>query len=83
MGSGDRNPDVKVVFGQRLRETRLKRGLAQERLAELAGLDRTYISKIEKGERNISLVTAARLARALGVDMKELLAGQPDEEPME
>jgi len=65
--------DVQVRFGRRLRETRQGRGISQEKLAELAGLHRTYISGVERGERNISLANIERLARALGVAMSDLM----------
>lgn len=54
-------------FGQRLRALRLERDMSQERLAELAGLHRAYISGVEIGRRNISVWTVHRLANALGV----------------
>jgi len=49
------------------------RHVSQEKLAELAGLHRTYASSVERGERNISLVNIERLAIALGVSMGSLL----------
>ena len=60
-------------FGQRLRALRLERGMSQERLAELAGLHRAYISGVEIGRRNISLWTVHRLANALGVTSSALV----------
>ena len=68
--------DVQIRFGERLRAVRQQRGISQEKLAELAGLHRTYVSSIERGERNVSLVNIERLAAALGVAMTELM---PDE----
>ncbi|MDZ4178675.1 MAG: helix-turn-helix transcriptional regulator, partial [Coriobacteriia bacterium] len=44
-------------FGRRLKELRLERGLSQEKLAHLSGLDRTYISQAEQGRRNTTLMT--------------------------
>jgi len=46
--------------------------MSQERLAERAGLHRTYIGAIERGERNVSLKNIARIAKALGVQAKDL-----------
>ena len=57
----------------RLREIRLKKGISQERLAELAGLHRTYVSSVERGGRNISLENIDRLATALGEPMAKLM----------
>jgi transcriptional regulator with XRE-family HTH domain len=65
--------DVAVRFGQRLREVRQARGISQEKLAEKAGLHRTYVSSVERGQRNISLFNIEGLARALGVKMAELM----------
>jgi len=64
--------DVQRRFGERLREIRRKAGLSQEDLALEAGLDRTYISSVERGERNISLQNIAKLANALGVQLGTL-----------
>jgi transcriptional regulator with XRE-family HTH domain len=67
--------DIKVRFGRRLRELRRERGLSQEELAFRSGLHRTYVSSAERGERNVSLVNIERLARALGVDICDLIPG--------
>jgi transcriptional regulator with XRE-family HTH domain len=61
--------DVLAQFGNRLRTTRQRKGISQERLAEVAGLHRTYVSSVERGKRNISLMNIERLATALGVAM--------------
>ena len=58
-------------FGSRLREERHKRGLSQEELAEIAGLHRTYIGMIERGEKNITLENIERLANALKVKISD------------
>jgi transcriptional regulator with XRE-family HTH domain len=60
-------------FGKRLRSVREKVGVSQEKLAEMAGLHRTYVSSVERGKRNISLLNIQRLARALKVSMAELM----------
>ena len=65
--------DVRVRFGKRLKSVREKVGISQEKLAELAGLHRTYVSSVERGQRNISLQNVERLADALGVTMAELM----------
>lgn len=64
--------NIKQKFGKKIKELRLKAGLSQEVLANLAGLDRTYIPSIEKGERNVSITVAEQLANALDVSVKEL-----------
>jgi ribosome-binding protein aMBF1 (putative translation factor) len=74
--SGPRRPtDVKVMFGQRVRRCRKHAGLSQEALADLAGLDRTYVSGIERGKRNVSLQNICRLAAALKVEPAHLMKG--------
>jgi transcriptional regulator with XRE-family HTH domain len=70
------NKDIKYYFGQRLKEIRLSQKISQEELAFISGLHRTYVSSVERGERNISLVNIQKLANALEVSMKELI---PDE----
>jgi transcriptional regulator with XRE-family HTH domain len=69
---------VLVRFGQRLRQARLKAGVSQEKLADLAGLHRTYVSSVERGLRNISLENIDRLATALGVEMADLMPKRTD-----
>ena len=59
-------------FGKTLRELRTERGLSQEKVAELAGLDRNYVGMIERGERNPAVVNIVRIAKALGVPPGEL-----------
>ncbi|MFO0809046.1 MAG: helix-turn-helix transcriptional regulator [Gemmataceae bacterium] len=64
-------------FGRRLGEVRRKAGVSQERLADLAGLHRTYVSSVERGKRNISLLNIARLAVALQVSLGDLMPPLP------
>jgi transcriptional regulator with XRE-family HTH domain len=61
-------------FGRSVRERRLAKGLSQEALADLAGLHRTYIGSVERGERNVSLDNIVRLAEALECYPADLLA---------
>ena len=63
--------DIKRIVGQKLRKLRQKAGISQEKLALTADIDRTYISSIEKGERNISIVVLEKLAKALNVSIKD------------
>ena len=58
--------DLTRRFGALVRQLRLEKGMSQERLAELCGLHRNYIGAIERAERTPSIVTADKLARALG-----------------
>ncbi|HEC2559929.1 helix-turn-helix domain-containing protein [Klebsiella michiganensis] len=67
------NPeDIKNVFGENLRRIRMEKNISQENLAFLSGMDRTYVSGIERGKRNVSLVNINKIALALNVEIKEL-----------
>lgn len=64
---------LKVHFGLTLRRARETLKLSQEVLAEKAGLHRTYIGQVERGERNISIDNMERLAEAVGMELWEML----------
>lgn len=66
---------ITQVFGENVRETRKKLGISQDDLAVRAGLHRTYIGAVERGERNITLVNAQKIAVALNVELAYLLRG--------
>lgn len=61
------------AFGRRIKTIRSEQSISQEQLGQLAELDRTYISGIERGLRNVSLINIERLAAALDVEPAELL----------
>ncbi len=63
--------DIKILVGKRVKELRNKLGISQEELADIAQLDRTYITSVERGKRNISIVNVEKLANALKVTLKE------------
>ena len=65
--------DMRVLVGENVRKVRLKRGLTQERFAEKSGFSQQYLSSLENGRRNPSIVTIYELATALGVSHLELL----------
>ncbi len=62
-------------FGQNVRDKRESLDLSQEGLAEKAELDRTYVGGIERGERNPTIVSAVRIAKALKTSVAELCEG--------
>jgi transcriptional regulator with XRE-family HTH domain len=64
---------ARKLFAANLRRERETRDLSQEASADLAGLHRTYVGSVERGERNISIDNIERLGRALGVDPADLL----------
>ena len=70
-GLADRNP--RTLVGRNLRRLRLAAGISQEELGFRANLDRTYVSSVERGHRNISIDNIFRLASALECDPRELL----------
>jgi transcriptional regulator with XRE-family HTH domain len=72
--------DVLLRFGQRVRELRRLTGLSQEELAALCGLDRTYVSSLERGKRNVGLRNIAALASALGVSLSQFFEGVTSDE---
>ncbi|MBA7486275.1 hypothetical protein ES707_21831 [subsurface metagenome] len=64
---------ILVKFGNRIREERLKQNLSQEELASRAQVHRTYIGMIERAEKNITLENIEKIARALRININELL----------
>jgi len=66
-----RDPELQTL-GNGIRRCRVRRGLSQERLAEVADLHRNYIGLLERGERNPSAGTLIAIARALGVSPRDL-----------
>jgi transcriptional regulator with XRE-family HTH domain len=66
-----------MIFASNLRQARKERGISQEDLADLAGLHRTYVGSVERGERNISIDNMECLALALDRSLIELLTLAP------
>lgn len=67
--------DILEGFGKHVRERRVKMGLSQERFAGKCQLDRTYISGIERGKRNVSLRNIKVIADTLNTTISELTKG--------
>ena len=63
--------EIQVLVGLRIKELRNQLGISQEELANRAELDRTYITSVEKGRRNISLGTLEKITKQLGCTMHE------------
>ncbi len=63
---------IVILFGERVRELRKEKEISQEELADRAGVHRTYIGMIERGEKNITIVNIQKIAKALGVGIREL-----------
>ena len=64
--------DALILFGNRVRQIRLEKGLSQEKLALLSGLHRAYVGAVERGERNVTFKNIEKLAKALDISMNEL-----------
>jgi transcriptional regulator with XRE-family HTH domain len=71
------HPRPNQLFGERVRGFRARIGLTQEQLGRAAGMHRTYIGGVERGERNVSLHNILKLATALRVDASDLVTGLP------
>lgn len=67
-------PDIKQRFGKAIRRRRRELDISQEKLAEIAEIHRTYISSIERGNRNPSLENIEKLAKALDISISALFA---------
>ena len=65
--------DMRKLVGQNVQRLRLKKGLTQERFAELSGFSQQYLSGLEKGKRNPTIITLYEIATTLGVSHLELL----------
>lgn len=70
---GQAEQQLLVRFGATVRATRVQAGMSQEELGERAGLHRTYVGAVERGERNVSIINIYALAKALGLPAAGLL----------
>jgi transcriptional regulator with XRE-family HTH domain len=68
-------PDIRERFGFAVKDRREALGWTQEEFAERAGIHRTYLSDIERGTRNVSLINIERVAAALSLTISELFQG--------
>lgn len=65
--------DVRIKFGAKIKALRISKGYSQEKLAELADLDRTtYIPGIESGKRNVSIIVIEKIAKAFQLSISDL-----------
>lgn len=70
--------DVRRLVGQNVKQLRKAAGLSQAELAERMGVDRAYVSGLEQGRRNTTIVTLWHIAKALGVKISLFFAEKPD-----
>jgi transcriptional regulator with XRE-family HTH domain len=68
-----REQTISERFGQVIKAVRERQGISQEKLAELAEIDRTYVSMIERGKRHPTLEVAGRIADALSMKLSEVI----------
>lgn len=64
-----------IALGERIRETRKRKGWTQEELAEHAAIDRSYLGGVERGERNVTFTMLVAITSALETDVSELTRG--------
>ena len=64
--------DIKIKFGLRLKQLRKEKGISQEELMAATGIHRTYLSEVERGIRNISIVNIEKISLALNIDVMEM-----------
>ena len=74
----NKHPDL-VLLGKNIRKLRMAKGFTQESLAFEAGLDRSYLGGVERGERNLSFLTLSTIAKCLSCDIAKLTKGIPSE----
>lgn len=65
--------NILLLFGHNVQKYRKAKGLSQEKLAEIAGVHRTYIGMIERAEKNITLCNMEKIAKSLNVSISQLL----------
>lgn len=66
--------NIQEKFGKRVRDLRSKKGISQEALAHNADLDRTYMTSVENGKRNISIQNIEKIIKALGISVAEFFS---------
>ncbi len=73
-----KHPDL-IQLGQNIRKLRKSKGFTQESLAFEAGIDRSYLGGLERGERNVSFLTLSTIAKCLSCDIAKLTKGIPSD----
>lgn len=62
-----------IALGEAIRHERSQQGISQEKLALMAEIDRSYIGRVERGDNNVAMLTLLKIARALGVSLKDIM----------
>ena len=63
--------DIKTAIGERIRQLRNEMGISQEEFAERANIDRTYVTRLETGKRNVTIIALQKVINALGSDYQK------------
>lgn len=63
--------DIKIAFGKRVKELRLQKGISQEKLANIAGVDRTYMTQVENGKRNLTIEKIRQICKGLNISLSD------------
>ncbi len=71
--SQQRQHPILLSLGKAIRIARRKKGLSQENLALLSGVDRSYMGRVERGDNNVAILTLSRISEALGMRLEELM----------
>ncbi len=71
--SRDRQDPILVAVGSTIRRIRLSKNISQEELAHLAGVDRSYMGAVERGDNNVALLRLAQVANALEIPLSKML----------
>lgn len=71
--SQQRQHPALIALGEAIRLARKKQGISQEKLALMAGIDRSYIGRVERGDNNVAILTLLKIAPALNVGLKDLM----------
>lgn len=61
-----------LKIGKKIREIRTKKSISQEKLANMAGIDRAFMGRVERGEKNISILRLKKIADVLGIQLKDI-----------
>jgi transcriptional regulator with XRE-family HTH domain len=83
VGATTSDPTLALAFGMTVRAVRTAGGMAQEALAHRAGIERSHMGKIERGEHMPTLAITFKIAKALGVSAAELMTGTEQRLPAE
>jgi transcriptional regulator with XRE-family HTH domain len=70
--SKNRQDPLLIALGNAIKRARQEKGLSQEKLGLLAGVDRTYVGQVERGDNNVAILTLAKIASALDLSIEEL-----------